>query len=61
MPRNVAPLPLVGATAQVGLTGHQQLSHNATLLFYMSEEGQEGRNAFQDGRAPDFSKYPKRP
>ena len=44
-----------------GLTGLQQLSHDATLLFYMSEEGQEGRNAFQDGRAPDFSKYPKRP
>lgn len=44
-----------------GLTGLQQLSHDATLLFYMSEEGQEGRNAFQEGRAPDFSKYPKRP
>jgi len=44
-----------------GLTGLQQLSHDATLLFYMSEEGQEGRNAFQEGRAPDFSKFPKRP
>ena len=44
-----------------GLTGLQQLSHDATLLFYMSEEGQEGRNSFQEGRAPDFSKYPKRP
>ena len=44
-----------------GLTGLQQLSHDATLLFYLSAEGQEGRNAFQDGRAPDFSKYPKRP
>jgi naphthoate synthase len=44
-----------------GLTGLQQLSHDATLLFYMSEEGQEGRNAFQQGRKPDFSKYPKRP
>jgi naphthoate synthase len=44
-----------------GLTGLQQLSHDATLLFYMSEEGQEGRNAYQEGRAPDFSKYPKRP
>src|SRR3954453_5525132 len=44
-----------------GLTGIQQLSHDATLLFYMSEEGQEGRNAFQQGRSPDFSKYPKRP
>jgi naphthoate synthase len=44
-----------------GLAGIQQLSHDATLLFYMSEEGQEGRNAFQQGRKPDFSKYPKRP
>ena len=44
-----------------GLTGIQQLSHDATLLFYMSEEGQEGRNAYQERRRPDFSKYPKRP
>jgi len=44
-----------------GLAGLQQLSHDATLLFYMTEEGQEGRNAYQEGRAPDFSKYPKRP
>jgi naphthoate synthase len=44
-----------------GYAGLQQLSHDATLLFYMSEEGQEGRNAFQQGRSPDFSKYPKRP
>jgi naphthoate synthase len=44
-----------------GLTGIQQLSHDATLLFYMSEEGQEGRNAYQQGRRPDFKKYPKRP
>lgn len=44
-----------------GLTGIQQLSHDATLLFYMSEEGQEGRNAYQQSRKPDFSKYPRRP
>ncbi len=44
-----------------GLAGIQQLSHDATLLFYMSEEGQEGRNAYQQGRKPDFGKYPKRP
>ncbi|MDQ3102811.1 MAG: 1,4-dihydroxy-2-naphthoyl-CoA synthase [Actinomycetota bacterium] len=44
-----------------GLTGLQQLSHDATLLYYMSEEGQEGRNAFQERRAPDFSKFPRRP
>jgi naphthoate synthase len=47
--------------AEDGLTGLQQLSHDATLLFYMTEEGQEGRNAYQEGRSPDFSKYPKRP
>jgi naphthoate synthase len=47
--------------AEDGLTGLQQLSHDATLLFYMSEEGQEGRNAFQEKRPPDFSKFPKRP
>ena len=44
-----------------GLTGLQQLSHDATLLFYMSEEGQEGRNAFREGRKPDFDQFPKRP
>jgi naphthoate synthase len=44
-----------------GLAGLQQLSHDATLLFYMTEEGQEGRNAYQQGRSPDFSKFPKRP
>ena len=47
--------------AEDGLTGIQQLSHDATLLFYMTEEGQEGRNAYQQGRPPDFSKYPRRP
>ncbi len=44
-----------------GITGIQQLSHDATLLFYMSEEGQEGRNAYQEGRPVDFSKFPRRP
>jgi naphthoate synthase len=44
-----------------GITGLQQLSHDATLLFYMSEEGQEGRNAYVERRRPDFRKYPKRP
>jgi naphthoate synthase len=47
--------------AEDGITGLQQLSHDATLLFYMTEEGQEGRNAYQEGRRPDFSKYPRRP
>ncbi|MBT3449287.1 MAG: 1,4-dihydroxy-2-naphthoyl-CoA synthase [Bacteroidetes Order II. Incertae sedis bacterium] len=44
-----------------GQAGLQELAGNATLLFYMSEEGQEGRNAFNEKRAPDFSKFPFRP
>ena len=47
--------------AEDGITGLQQLSHDATLLFYMTEEGQEGRDSFKEGRRPDFSKFPKRP
>ena len=43
-----------------GQAGLQELAGNATMLFYMSEEGQEGRNAFVEKRKPDFSKYPKR-
>ncbi len=44
-----------------GLAGLQQFAGDATMLFYMTEEGQEGRNAYQQKRPPDFSKYPKRP
>jgi naphthoate synthase len=47
--------------ADDGLAGIQQLAGDATLLFYMSEEGQEGRNAYKEKRRPDFSKFPKRP
>ncbi len=47
--------------AEDGLTGIQQLSHDATLLYYMSEEGQAGRDAYQAGEKPDFSRFPKRP
>jgi naphthoate synthase len=43
-----------------GLAGIQQLAHDANLLFYMSEEGQEGRNAYIEKRKPDFSKFPRR-
>lgn len=44
-----------------GQAGLQELAGNATLLFYMSEEGQEGRNAFNEKRKPDFSQFPYRP
>ncbi len=44
-----------------GLSGIQELAGNATALFYMTEEGQEGRNAFIEKRAPDFSAYKRRP
>ncbi len=44
-----------------GQAGLQELAGHATMLFYMSEEGQEGRNAYNEKRAPDFSKYPWRP
>jgi len=47
--------------ADDGLAGVQQLAGDATLLFYMTEEAQEGRNAYQDKRKPDFGKFPKRP
>ena len=43
-----------------GLSGIQQLAHDANLLFYMSEEAQEGRAAYVEKRQPDFSKFPRR-
>ena len=47
--------------AEDGLAGIQQLAHDANLLFYMSEEAQEGRDAYRERRRPDFSRFPKRP
>ncbi len=44
-----------------GQAGLQELAGNATLLFYMTEEAQEGRNAFLEKRPPDFSKFPRVP
>jgi naphthoate synthase len=44
-----------------GMAGIQQLAGDATLLFYMSEEAQEGRNAYVEKRKPRFDKFPKRP
>ena len=47
--------------ADDGLAGIQQLAGDATLLYYMTEEAQEGRNAYQEKRRPDFGQFPKRP
>jgi naphthoate synthase len=47
--------------ADDGLAGIQQLAGDATLLFYMTEEAQEGRDAYTQKRRPDFGQFPKRP
>ncbi|MFA5890024.1 MAG: 1,4-dihydroxy-2-naphthoyl-CoA synthase [Actinomycetota bacterium] len=62
----MSPLSLrllkAGFNADVdGLAGVQQLAGDATLLYYMSEEAQEGRDAYLEKRKPDFSRFPKRP
>ena len=44
-----------------GQTGLQVLAGDATMLFYMTEEGSEGKNAFLEKRDPDFRQYPWRP
>ncbi len=47
--------------AEDGMAGIQQLAHDTNLLFYGSEEAQEGREAYREKRAPDFGKFPRRP
>jgi naphthoate synthase len=47
--------------AEDGLAGLQQLAHDANLLFYTTEEAQEGRDAYVQKRPPDFSRFPRRP
>jgi naphthoate synthase len=47
--------------ADDGMAGIQQLAGDATLLFYMTEEAQEGRDAYKEKRQPDFDRFPRRP
>jgi naphthoate synthase len=47
--------------ADDGLAGIQQLAGDATLLYYMSEEAQEGKRAYLEKRRPEFDRFPKRP
>jgi naphthoate synthase len=44
-----------------GQAGLQELAGNATMMFYMTEEGQEGKNAYLEKRTPDFKRFPRRP
>ena len=47
--------------ADDGLAGIQQLAGDATLLYYMTEEAQEGKQAYLEKRRPEFERFPKRP
>jgi naphthoate synthase len=44
-----------------GAAGMQQFAGDATLLYYMSEEAQEGRDAYKEKRTPNFAQFPRRP
>ncbi|MCK5742159.1 MAG: 1,4-dihydroxy-2-naphthoyl-CoA synthase, partial [Chlorobi bacterium] len=44
-----------------GQSGLQELAGNATMLYYMTEEGQEGKNAFVEKRKPNFSQFVRKP
>jgi naphthoate synthase len=47
--------------AEDGLSGVQQLAHDANLLFYATDEAKEGREAYKEKRLPDYSQFPRRP
>jgi naphthoate synthase len=52
----------MGLNAELdGQAGIQELAGDATLLYYLTEESQEGKNAFLEKREPDFKKFPKFP
>ena len=54
-------IPYNDPTVLLTTAGMQQFAGDATLLFYMSEEAQEGRDAFREKRRPDFARFPRRP
>jgi len=52
----------VGLNAELdGQAGIQELAGNATMLYYMTDEAQEGKNAFLEKRDPDWDQFPKLP
>ena len=64
MKRSPLALRMIKASLNAELDGQQgimELAGNATLLYYLTEEAQEGKHAFLEKREPDFQKYPKFP
>jgi naphthoate synthase len=60
-PTAIRALKAAMNAAEDGHAGIQEMGHNLTLLFYNSEEGSEGRQAFLERRPPDFSRFPRLP
>lgn len=60
-PTAIRALKAAMNAAEDGQAGIQELGHNLTMMFYQSEEGAEGREAFKDRRPPDFSRFPRLP
>ena len=60
-PDGVGRLNVLDLQVQISRAGMQQFAGDATLLYYMSEVAQEGRDAFKEKRVPDFAKFPRRP
>lgn len=60
-PTAIRALKAAMNAAEDGQAGIQELGHNLTLMFYNSEEGKEGREAYKERRAPDFSQFPRLP